>query len=197
MPDYFASRKLLLELQSHESEVAVVADKLGWGLLGVLQENPAGLDPYEVIWGKSAALTLHYREDFLTKSPCAFVTGADERQVHTAARLVEARLKPATLDDLLEAADALRHIPADFALAVLRLGLGSPESFDERFATRIAEAAEHPQEEMRKAAAWATSYMIWTQFIQLLDQLAEHDPSDDVRRVARNILNAYLADSAS
>ncbi|MFF3872668.1 hypothetical protein [Streptomyces sp. NPDC001978] len=197
MPEYFSSRKFLLDPQSQEKAVAAVAQKLGWRHLGVLPEDATALAPYEVIWGKSQDLTLHYREDFLTKSPCAFVTGSDEHRVATAARFVEARLEPATVEEILEAADTVQHISADYALAVLRLGLGAPESFDERFSARIARAAEHPETEVRKAAAWATSYVIWPQFIPLLDQMAGQDSSEDVRRVARKILNAYLAEGGS
>src|SRR5690242_2862542 len=93
MPEYYSSRIFLLDPSGREEAVAAVAEKLGWPRLGVVPEDAAALAPYEVIWGKSQDLALHYREDFLTKSPCALVTGADERQVETAARFVEARLK--------------------------------------------------------------------------------------------------------
>ncbi|MFG2727955.1 hypothetical protein [Streptomyces canus] len=197
MPDYFSSRMFLLAPRSDEEEVAAVAEKLGWGFLGELSEDPAQLASRELIWGKSQNLTLHFREDFLTKSPCVFVSGADERRVATAARFTETQLKPATIDEILEAADSVRQIPADYALAVMRLGLGAPEHFDERFATRIAAAAENPEEEVRKAAAWATSYVVWPQFISLLERMAEYDSAEDVRRVARRIRNAYIEEGGA
>lgn len=187
----FGSRKYLLSSQSYEDEVSVVAEKLGWPLLGTLPEDVASLTSRQFFWGKSEDLVLHYMEDVLSKSPCAFVTGVDERQVATAARFLEAQLRPATAEEILDAADAVQDIPHDYVLAVLRLGLGAPESFDERFCSRIGKAARNSHDEVRKAAAWATSYVVWPQFIPLLSQLAESDSSESVRRVAIDILSAY------
>ncbi|WP_146074997.1 HEAT repeat domain-containing protein [Streptomyces sp. Ru73] len=194
MTDIFSSRTYLLSPRSNEEEVATVAEKLGWPLIGRLPEDVSALAPRETFWGKSQDLVLHYQEDVISKSPCAFLTGANKKQVETAARLLEAQLKPATLEELLKAAEATKNLPDDYALAVLRLGLGAPEHFDERFSASIARAVAHEDEEVRKSAAWATSYTAWPQFVPLLTEMAEQDPSENVRRVAQKILNAYTGE---
>ncbi|MFC8800990.1 hypothetical protein ACFT2C_24940 [Promicromonospora sp. NPDC057138] len=194
MTETFSSRKYLLSPQSYEDEVAAVAERLGWPFIGRLSEDEATLTSRQLFWGKSHDLVLHYMEDVLSKSPCSFITGVNELGVATAARILEARLQPATLEEVLDAAEAVRDIPHDYVLAVLRLGLGAPESFDERFFSGIEKAARSSHEEVRKAAAWATSYVIWPQFNPLLSHLAEYDSSEAVRRVATSILNASRAE---
>ncbi|GAA3636078.1 hypothetical protein ACG5V6_09455 [Streptomyces chitinivorans] len=197
MADYFYSRKYLMSPRSDENEVAAVADKLGWGLIGEFSEDVSRLASREFVWGEGEELMLHYREDVITKSPCAFITGSDERRVDRVAHFLETQIRPASLEDLLDAAEAVQNLPEDYSLAVLRLGLGAPAYFDERFAARIQDAAWSSNVEVRKAAAWATSYVEWVQFVPMLTKMAEEDPSEEVRRVAMRILGAYKAEGGT
>ena len=144
-----------------------------------------------MIWGKSHALTLHYLEELFTLSPCAFISGENEAQVRTAARVAEQQLKPVTPEELFEAADAVQNVPADYMLAVQRLGLGAPVDYDERFFDRIQAAFVNEVDGVRKAAVWATSWAEWPQFEPLLAQAADNDPAEDVRSDAEFLLDAY------
>ncbi|WP_311704327.1 hypothetical protein [Streptomyces litchfieldiae] len=156
-----------------------------------MPENADRLESHEVIWGKSGDLTLHYQEDVLTRSPAAFVTGEDQRRVQVASRILEQRLKPATTEELLEAAEAVRPSPADYMLAILRLGLGAPVDFDQRFFDQVRNAMRDTETGVRYAAVWATSYVEWPQYEPLLVRASEHDPSEKVRGDAAVVLAAY------
>jgi hypothetical protein len=170
-----------------------VANKLRWPIIGELRADPSRLEPYEVIWGKSHGLTLRYQEDLFTRSPSAFITGEGEQQLRVASRILKQHLNPSTLEELLEAADKLRRLPADYMLAVLRLGLGSPVNFDERFFDRVQDAMKDSVEGVRKAAVWAASYVNWPQYEPLLAQAAHEDTSEEVRDDAVKVLDAYRA----
>jgi hypothetical protein len=185
------SRRYLLAPRSTEDEVATVAARLNWERLGEILEDSANLVSHEVIWGRDEKLTLHYSEDLLSRSPHAFVTGDDQAKVDIVSRIVEQKLRPATLEEILEAADDVAGNIPDEMLAVLRLGLGAPLSFDERFFLRIRDAMQSSIFQLRKAAIWATSYVPWPQYIPLLVEVAEHDPIESLRSDARMLLEAY------
>ncbi|MGW0209341.1 hypothetical protein ACWDZ8_27285 [Streptomyces sp. NPDC003233] len=193
MTEHFRSRRYLLDPGSDATVVGRLAATLGWPLLGELVANPGALESYEVMWGKSRDLTLHYQEELFTLSPCAFITGENEARVRAAARVAEQQLKPATPEELLEAADAVRNSPADYMLAIQRLGLGAPVDYDERFFVRIQAAFEDEVDGVRKAAVWATSSAEWPQFEPLLAHAAVNDPAEDVRADAELLLDAYRA----
>ncbi|SMC47652.1 hypothetical protein [Kibdelosporangium aridum] len=191
MSESFSSRRYLLAPKATDADVAVVATKLGWAKLGEISQNSADLVSREVIWGASDQLTLHYSEDFLSRSPHFFVTGHDRAKVDVAARFAQGRLRPATLDELVEAFDDVSGDLADEILATLRLGLGSPLEFDERFFDRVRKSMSSADEGLRRAAVWATLYAVWEQYIPVLLEVAERDHSEQLRAEARMVIQAY------
>lgn len=101
------SRRYLLDPRSTAEDVGVVADKLRWPLIGELKEDLSRLESHEVIWGKTHDLTLHYQDDLSH--------GARTRSLREKmrggcgpSRILKQQLKPATLEELLEAADTVR-----------------------------------------------------------------------------------------
>jgi hypothetical protein len=194
--DRFRSRRYLLEpaVSSTANDVAVVADKLRWPLVGQRLGDDESLLGHEVVWGKNDGLNLRYQQDALSRSPGVCIMGGDERQVLAASRIVLQALNPATLEELLDASDALAYWPADFMLALLRLGFGAPVEFDDRFFERIQGALRHSLTEVRYASVWATFHTRWPQFEPLLVRAAQDDLDEVVRHAATRVLGGWRAD---
>lgn len=197
MTEYLSSRKYLLPATSTADDVGNFAEQLGWPRLASMPENAENMESHECIWGKDEGLLLHYRQDFITKSPCSFATGSSQDRVNRLAHFIEQHFNPATPEELLEAAEHFRELDSEFSIAILRLGLGAPEKFDERIASLILEATRHSNPEVRNSAVWATSYIYWPQFIPILYDLADHDSSRRVRSAAAQLRDAYTAEEES
>jgi len=68
--------------------------------------------------------------------------------------------------------------PVVRAQAVIRVGLGAPDEYDEEFFELIRDAFTSKEKYVREAAIWATAYSPWPHYRPLLEAAAQHDPEE-------------------
>ena len=105
-------------------------------------------------------------------------------------RILEHDLDVWSVTELLDGVDSART-PPELGRAIIRMGLGAPVEFDERFLKRIVNVANHPEFMVRKVAVIATMYPAWPQFRPFLVTISKNDPSEVVRATAAEILGSY------
>lgn len=71
------------------------------------------------------------------------------------------------------------------------MALGSPQEFDEIGITRIISALRDPDDTVRDAAIYATSYTPAEAYVPLLRNIARRDPNRRLKRDAKKMLAAY------
>ena len=100
-------------------------------------------------------------------------------------------LYPWTLDELVDEVKS-RNVagdPRSLAQAVIRLGVGAPNEYNDEVFHRIADAMHSADAWGRKAAIWATTYSRWPQFLPLLREVADTDADQELRRQARAMVD--------
>jgi hypothetical protein len=137
----------------------------------------------DVLWRLTPTIVLQYAVD--TRSQCSVfaLTGTPADDVRGIEQSIERGVHPWTLKDLL-AAVGQAGSPAEVSAAVLRAGMGAPQSFDRKFFKAIRSAIRSRDTEVRSAGVWATSYSRWDKFRDLLEKTAEADPEPSIRRDA-------------
>ncbi|WP_369387698.1 hypothetical protein AB5J72_08835 [Streptomyces sp. CG1] len=143
-----------------------------------------------VTWRVVEGLILEYAVDSRSRTSFLAVGGSPAEGVREIERSIEKNLEPWTLRELLSAVDRVSGA-GDLTQALLRAGVGSPHDFDKRFFKRIKAAFGHPDPRVRYAGLWATAYSRWSEFRDLIAEMAESDDVDDLRRDARVILRYY------
>ena len=175
-----------------ESTLNRLARELNWGSPHRVDRDPSQGIVRQITWDVLPDIQLHYFEDATSGSTFLVVTGQPPELTASLIDLVEDHFKPYSFDELLEDVD--RAAPANKPLALLRAGLGSPEHFDARFYQRFKKSLADTDAgtDIRRAALWATTYALWTESRELYTWAAEMDPSADIRREARMLLEAEV-----
>jgi hypothetical protein len=150
----------------------------------------------EVTWEVNPGLKMHYALDRLSSSSFIVVEGDDDRRSSQLVDAVEDGLDPWTLDELLEEVDLETALYDDdsgdsrsVAQAVIRLGVGTPNEYNEEVFGRISGAMRSSEAWVRRAAIWATAYSRWPQFLPLLNEIADTDPDQEIRSDARAMVD--------
>lgn len=95
-----------------------------------------------------------------------------------------------TRSDLLrEVADANDSI--GLGLALMRLGVSAPVSFDNDIWSTISDEFYSEYEEVSDMAVWACSYAPYQEYRSDLEELAENAPSEKVRSRARMVVGFF------
>jgi hypothetical protein len=146
----------------------------------------------EVTWEVNPGLKMHYAVDYLSATAFIVVEGDEDKHSSQLAGAVVDGLDPWTLDELLDEVDLEVALYDDgstgsgsVAQAVIRLGVGAPNEYNEEVFTRISDAMRSAEAWVRKAAIWATTYSRWPQFLPLLSEIADTDPDKEIRSEAR------------
>lgn len=151
----------------------------------------------EIAWEAGRGVRLYYAVDYL--SACFFIViegysiecNDDYEYFRRLVMVAIEVLYPWSLDKLLEEVDSYSPPanPRDLARAVIRLGVGAPNDYNDEVFTRISHAMRSPEAWVRKAAIWATAYLRWPQFLPLLSQVADSDADPQLRSEARRMVD--------
>lgn len=184
------TRRIVLRERYSQGDVGRFAAKLGWPRREEYQADPEEGLLYQVVWGAGPKLSLCYFEDDISRLSYVVVVGEDAVAVRGAEKLIETALDVYLLDDLISEVDSAID-PIPLARAIVRAGAGSPEEFDERFFGRISEALSNPDERVREAALWATTYVPYKEYMPQLKRLRDDDPVQDLRDTAESVIEGF------
>lgn len=144
----------------------------------------------EITWESPSGVKLHYAADYLSASLIISVEGDDDDHFNRFLKAVVRLLDPWSLDELINEVDSCAVDDSrSLALAVIRLGVGAPNEYNDEVFNQISDAMRSPDAWVRKAAIWATMYSQWPQFLPLLEQIADADADEEIRNDARRMVN--------
>lgn len=189
MPKMHWTRRYVLREPHCEDAVAQTLEGLDWDFEGRV-ESSSEEKPYTVIWRSKEGVQCLYVEDDLSELSC--VLFGCQRDYNPMTELIEpivGALNAWGLDELVEEIDSSED-PNDFAEAVIRAGLGSPQEFDQRLFDRISTALSHDDDAVREAAAWATSYMPWPEYRPILNRAMSTEGDPEIRATIGTILES-------
>jgi len=189
MPRYIQTRRLVLHGCPARQQAEQFAQSRGWRLLSESFDTTAGAS-IELIWGIGPRIAFYYVENAVSDDCCVGLAGEDR---DAAARLLPSLVESFdvwTVEGLLDAIDGAEG-PVASARAIMRAGLGAPVEYDERFFSRLRDAAEHSEPMVREIALCAMVYPGWPQFRPILRRAAEFDPVERVAERATYILEGF------
>ncbi|GAA2836556.1 HEAT repeat domain-containing protein [Crossiella cryophila] len=181
------SRPRVLRVLPGEDEVAAYAAEQEWDPISFRQADPAQGVNYEVVWLTEDNLTLHYRQDYVSRSACFLFAGDDPELAEHLAAEMDTALDAYSVEELIDAATTTTE-PPERGRALLRLGFGSPPTADDRILPVITAGLRDPDPDLRRTAIWATTYAPWPQYRAPLAELATGEPVPDVRDLAQATL---------
>ncbi|MFF3358136.1 HEAT repeat domain-containing protein [Streptomyces sp. NPDC002917] len=166
--------------------MAELASEQGWQRVEEVTEEGSR----QILWAVGPGTGLTYIEDPVSRNAYAVLVSEDRETFKAVLEVIQDELMPwgrrALLTSLDEARDALAR-----ARAVIRVGLGAPDQFDEDSFTRIQEAFGSPEAWVREAAVWATAYSPWPEYRPLLEATAQSDPDEKLRSDASAVLAGF------
>jgi hypothetical protein len=187
----FISNRMVLRESVTEREVSRLADDFDMTKIRDVSAPDRQTIVREVAWEAELGLRLHYAVDYL--SACSFVVIEcdDYQQFRRLLIVVIEVLYPWTIDELIRKVDSYSPAgnPRDLARAVIRLGVGAPNDYNDEVFRWISHAMRSPEAWVRKAAIWATTYSRWPQFLPLLGQVADTDADPKLRSQARRMVD--------
>lgn len=186
------SRKLVLRDRVDASSVRAVAEESGWAYVGQIKADPESGTCYEVKWETGNGTAVHYIvDDFVGMAYLVAMNENREAAEDVIDHAAEALPCWSVAEMLIEAGT---HVyPADWAAALLRLGVGAPSQPMESVLSMIRAGARHRDAEVRIAAAWSMAYAEWPDFLESLDDLAQADEDPAVSEAAASTLAEFRA----
>lgn len=167
----FCADYLVVRDDFTEDEVRRFAGDLGWELLSdVREQDGVRLD---LAWHVADGVLFEYLVEERVGCAVVIIRGPSERLVRDIVGILEPRLNPWSIRDLIKAVDAARA-PAERAVALIRLGLGAPRQYHVRkIVKRIERGVRDEHDDVRLAAVCAAGYTGWPVFMPLLNQVAD------------------------
>src|SRR5262249_22824367 len=148
----FHSRRLILREGYSENIVRRIANASGWDELA---ERPADAPRNVarcVIWEVIPGLTVSYYYEPLAEASCLIVRSTrDQAEVSEIEMLLNQAIKFVGDEDLLSSTKT-GVSSSERALALLRLGLGGPVNFDQRYFDQLTSGANNSDRDIRVAA---------------------------------------------
>lgn len=188
----FRSRRYILRERGQESLVRRLVASIGGSVLAERAANKRKNIARAVLWEIIPGLTIGYYDDTRADASCLIVRS--ERDI------VEVREYEAILRqhlDFLENSDLLAGLQESEPgtkgqiLCLLRLGLGAPFSFEQRFFDQLSKAVQNVEPDVRIAALRGMAYTEWPEFRPLLQRIAGSDSDESVRKLASQIVSVY------
>lgn len=193
VPTWFQSGRILLRASPTRAELDENARRDGWSLEEEIDSDPRGGIYRELRWSSGPLLKVHLIEDPTSATSYFVVTGRDPQFVQSLASDIAKDFDTWSIDELLEIFDETQE-PHALARAAVRLGLAAPHVFDARVFKRIERALKHPEDGVRHAAMWATSYSPWPRYRIPLRDAANNDPNPELREAAQAVLDGFDAE---
>lgn len=184
------SDRMILREQATEEDVQHFARGLSMTKIRDISSPERQTVVREITWEANSGVLLHYAADYLSASRIISIEGDDNEQFRRFVDVTVRLLDPWRLDELINEVDSCDVGDArSLALAVIRLGVGAPNGYNDEVFNRISAAMHSPQAWVRKAAIWATMYSQWPEFLPLLREIADADPDEEIRNDARRMVN--------
>jgi hypothetical protein len=169
-------------------QALLVLDKQ-YGMLFVYQETeemgPAQVHSYVEI--RKQQTTIQLVEDAAIPATYLIVEAGTPAQVSQIAAEVRKRLPFVSVSELQQ--QARKHMAED-PQALMRLAIGAGEEQDTQTLGVVVSGLQHPDAQVRDAAAMAAGTLRWPGFVPVLRQLVEADPRPSVRSIAQQALEA-------
>lgn len=133
--------------------------------------------PYELeYFARNGDLRVNYIEDFVAE--CSYVvlrgeSAAADRAAHMISEAIPVWSDEEVLSAWREACGV-----TDRCLAILRVGVAAPPSYDKPFATCLHDALASDKEDVREAALAAIGYRNWPELDDTLARVARTDKSE-------------------
>jgi hypothetical protein len=163
----------------------------GWRDVASCQPDPAREVQFEHRWWlEMDDVTVHFGIDDISRHSFFFVMGADRDKIERVATRVAADTGVWTLDEAVDAVESAAR-PTQRGLAILRLGLGAPDEFDEKVFRQISAALLDDDQEIRNIGVFATTYSPLPQYRSILLGIQNEDPIPDIRNAAAAALTSY------
>jgi hypothetical protein len=178
-----------LILKPPRNDVALVTFTLeeDWIMGRYIAPEPERFIPREMVFTSDGYdASLHYVDEPLVRFPYVQVVGRDRDEV---AAILRDRVAFFTDEEIFRMWDDASSV-ADHEVAVLHLGVASPEQPEENFFSRIRTALHHPSPAVRLAAVLAVAYRGWKKFEPVLAEMSADDLQVDVRIRAQSLLEA-------
>ncbi|MEV0780121.1 hypothetical protein [Streptomyces sp. NPDC050428] len=182
------SRRVILRGELGEYAVDAFSERVGWPRLSESEADIEAWIPRQVTWEIDSATTLHYMEDLISDTAYLMVIGNDQGVVHSAVGKVENELEVWSIDELIENVET-GESAEDIALAVLRLGMGSPLKYSNRVFRCIENALKSDSLKVQEGAVWSITYEAWPAFRVPLRELLDSSPEGEFTQTVRHLLN--------
>jgi len=179
--------RVLIRESVHPEEINQIAYENGWQFQELIL--PTETQPFEKIWVTAdGEIQIHYIEDYLLGVRYLLVNGENRDTIISLIQTRIATFDRASIQLQLETAtDANLAIRATYHLAVI-----APEMFDPELFAYFKAMLLHPNNEVRRAAIFATAYAPWTEFRPYLERMKADDAAEDVREYAAFMLASHL-----
>jgi hypothetical protein len=184
------SRRLVLRVANAVGAVSGYAATFKFPFEHEIAPDPAKDVARHVTWRITSQVLLHYSEDLETGLPYIYVTSTLVDLGLGYMRHAEQHLPVYSWHELVAGADG-QWPPEGRAKALLRLALGSPREYEPALAERVFRAGRDPDQGVRFAALYATSYAPDPKYRPFLRDLAANDPSPEIREDATYMLETF------
>lgn len=185
------SRNLVLPSPARgESVVTRYAGSKGWEKISEIPEDQVAGTLRKVVWEIDPGVGLHFSVDDATGLAYLYVSANSPEDAGSRADQIANVLGAREYAELLDGFDNAKDND-ERAGALLTLALGALPGPDTASVDRISTALTDADPGVREAAIYASSYRPTDRYRPLLRQIAEHDPVDQLREDAREMLDIY------
>lgn len=186
----YQTRRHVVRHETSWEDVGQFAKSLGWQLVKKIHSEPEDAVDGQVIWQALDVAALHYTEDATSGIDYFVLVGQNERTVEALAQQASDAVRPLTLDETFQEFDQADD-PLTRAQSVLQVGLAAPQQFDAGVFSRVSDALADPDDRVRLAGLWATTYSGYPEFLPKLQELASREPDHAVRAQAQTIVDGF------
>lgn len=188
----FRSKRYILRKRGQEALVRQLVASIGGSVLVERAANKRKNIARAVLWEIIPGLTIGYYDDARADASCLIIRSErDIVEVREYEAILRQHLDFLEDSDLLAALQESEPGKKSQILSLLRLGLGAPFSFDERFFGQLSMAVQNTEPDVRIAALRGITYTEWPQFRPLLQHIASNDSDESVRKLASQIVSVY------
>ncbi|MFI0821167.1 hypothetical protein ACH4TX_38455 [Streptomyces sp. NPDC021098] len=146
-------------------------------------------EPYRVhawVWSAGEDVQLGYAEDSLVGERYLRVISHSPVACAEFGTLVVGYFRPWGVEELL-AKVAEARVSDVLSESVVRLGVGAPVEFDQRFFCEISRAMRSSEQKVQMSAILASSYALWPEFLRLLSEIERNAKEGQVKDYAASI----------
>jgi hypothetical protein len=188
----FRSKRYILRERDEEVVVRRLVASFGGSVVTERAAKKRKNIARAVIWEIIPGLTIGYYDDVRAEASCLIVRSErDIVEVQAYEDLLRQNLDFLEDSDLLAALQESEPGTKGQILCLLRLGLGAPLDFDQRFFDQLSLAVQSVKLDVRIAALRGMTYTEWPQFRPLLQRIASSDSDKPVRELASKIVSVY------